>query len=180
MLPLVGPGPSHQSTSFWPLTKTRLGSELALKTYVPVVGASTQPVSACAKSRSSAAAEMSAGSHDSAASAHAPVQAVVQQPPRPPLAHTAAAQALQELSSASPVSCSLCEHVGTRTMPFRSSVGGAAGPSGVSVSSAYTNTSPEVPGGKVNENPCSAVSRLGPSHAALTSRASGVASARSA
>src|SRR5260221_13942645 len=119
MLPLVGPGPSHQSTSFWPLTKTRLGSELALKTYVPVVGASTQPVSACAKSRSSAVAEVSAGAQDSAASGHASVQEGVQHAASPPLAQTAAAQAPHEPSSAPPGSCSLCAPAGPRTVPRR-------------------------------------------------------------
>src|SRR5450432_1567148 len=136
MLPDVGPGPSHQSTSFWPLTNTRLGSTPALNVYVPVAGASTQPVSTCANVRSSAAADVSVAAHDSAAAAQASVQAVVQQVPRPPLAHTAPAHALHEGSSASPTSCSPCAHVGTWTMPLRSSVGGAAGPSGVAASSA--------------------------------------------
>src|SRR5450432_549991 len=119
MLPDVGPGPSHQSTSFWPLTNTRLGSTPALKVYVPVAGASTQPVRTCANARSSAAADESVGAHDSAAAAHASVHAVVQQLPRPPLAQTALAHVLHEGSSASPTSCSPCAHVGTCAMPLR-------------------------------------------------------------
>jgi hypothetical protein len=93
-------------------------------------------VSTSAVVRSSAAADVSAGAHDSAAAAQASVQAVVQQPPRPPLLHTAPAHVLHAASSASPTSCSPCAHVGTCTMPLRRSVGGAGGPSGVAESSA--------------------------------------------
>src|SRR5579871_2731274 len=102
MLPLVGPAASSQSTSFVPLTSTRLGCAVAAKTYVPVVGASIQPVRVSPNARPSAAAEVSEGSQLSAAAAHWSLQAETQQSPSPPFAHTAAAQVLHALESAVP------------------------------------------------------------------------------
>src|SRR5882672_3403530 len=99
--------------------------------YVPVDGASTQPVVTWAKALPFASADESPGAHDSASATQELSQDVVQQPSRPSWAHTAAAQALHDVGSASPDTCSLCEQVGGCTMPLRSSVGGAAGPSAV-------------------------------------------------
>src|SRR6266540_6669809 len=142
MLPDVVPGPSNQSSTFLPLTNSRLGCSADSNTWVPSSAGSIHPVVTAASTRLFPAAELDPAAHASAAIAHASDHAVVQQSPCEPSPHTAPAHPLQPASSAAPATCSEWAQPGTWTMPFRISVGGAAGPSAVAASIAYTNTLP--------------------------------------
>ena len=128
MVPLVVPGDVvYQSSTTAPLMNRRLGWD-ASKAYVPVVGASIQPVAAAANARLFTVTEVSPATQASAAAAHASVHSVVQQASCEPSPQTLDTQALQLADNASPLTCSLCAQRGTCTTPLRNSVGGAAGP----------------------------------------------------
>src|SRR4029078_12207299 len=96
MVPLVVPGEAvNQSSTVVPLTNRRLGSCDAWKVYVPVVGASIQPVVTAANERLLNATEVCATAQMSAEEAQSSVQAWVQQASCVPSPQTLAAQALQ-------------------------------------------------------------------------------------
>src|SRR5215212_472338 len=135
MLPDVVPGPSNQSSTFLPFTNNRLGCSADSNRWLPSSVGSIHPVVIAASTRLLPGAEM-------VPAAHASLHSVAQQSPCEPSPHTLPAHGLQPASSATPATCSEWTQPGTWTMPFRINVGGAAGPSAVAASMAYTYTLP--------------------------------------